>query len=173
MESNIRKCFVMKYDEMVKLAVMIVGDKAISDDILHEVIVNLLTREDELNDIDNYLGFITVCLRRAALNYYRKKSRTELRDPDIMAETLMHPGTDAQYDYVEWVLSLHHNLSEYKPEYRQAFIDCFVDGVPAGEIALKLGISKNAMELRFKRMKKTLQGKDPGIARQLYFLSLL
>ena len=173
MKSLIRECFVMKYDKLVELAVMIVGDVAIAQDILHEVVINLLTKEDELNDVNNYLGFMTVCIRRAALNYYRKNSRTEAHDPATMAEVLMHPEPGVQYDYVEWVLCLHYGLSEYKAEYREAFVDHYVDGVPEEEIAKKLGISKNALGLRFKRMKKTLQGKNPDILRQLYILSLL
>lgn len=92
LKSLIRECFVMKYDELVELAVMIVGDVAIAQDILHEVVINLLTKEDELNDVNNYLGFITVCIRRAALNYYRKNSRTEAHDPATMAEVLYTPS---------------------------------------------------------------------------------
>lgn len=112
-KETIQEYFVSNYNLLLKLAVILVGDKNIAQDILHDVMVVLLSKQDELADVKNYPGYIAVCVRRTAINYYRKSSRLDLQDPDVMAEIFEHPEAYLHYDYIEWVVSLQKSLSIY------------------------------------------------------------
>ena len=63
--------------------------------------------------------------------------------------------------YVEWVASIEAYLQKYSPQMRQAFVDHYLDGVPVGTIAAKLGLTPNALTLRLKRMRDTIAKEGP------------
>mgnify|MGYP000859446928 CR=1 FL=1 len=152
---------------------MIVKDADAAQDVLHDVAVVLLTKQRELEDVEYNAGFLAVCIRRTALNYFRKNARCDVQYPVILAEICMDPESSVCYDYIEWVISLDKHLSKFSSEMRKAFIEHYLDNVPIEDIAEKLGITANALSLRFSRMRETLAGNAPGMLRHLMVLSFL
>jgi len=152
---------------------MMIKDVDKAQDILHNVAVVLLTKQDELTDLRHPSAYVTQCIYRATLNYLRKESRSEAYDPVVLSETCRYPDSDVSYDYVEWVISIEAHLQKFSPEMRQVFIDHYLDGVPVDTIAKKLGITANATSLRLKRMRDTLAKNESGMLRHIDILSLL
>lgn len=158
---------------MLKLALMVVKDVNAAQDVLHNVAVVLLTKQRELADVEHYAAFLAVCIRRAALNYLRKSAREEARDPADLAELCGCANDGSAYDYIEWVASLEGYLAMYDAQMRGAFVRHYIDDIPLETIAGTLGITPNALSLRFKRMRRTLAKNVPHSLGHVDILSLL
>ena len=154
---DIIQYFERNYKSLLLCAVMMIKDVDKAQDILHSVAVGLLTRKDELSELRHPSAFIAQCIYRATL---------------VLAETCPHPGPSVAYDYVEWVASIEAYLQKYSPQMRQAFVDHYLDGVPVGTIAAKLGLTPNALTLRLKRMRDTIAKEGPDMLRHIEILSL-
>ncbi len=172
-KETILEYFEREYRSLLKLAVMMVKDVDAAQDVLHNVAVVLLKKQYELEDVENYPAFLAVCIRRAALNYFRKNARYDVQDPDVLAEICVHPESYACYDYVEWVVSLEKCLTSFSPEMRKAFVEHYLDNMPIEIISERLGITANALSLRFMRMRETLAGDSPRMLRHLNIIALL
>ncbi len=172
-KETILEYFERKYRSLLKLAVMMMKDVDAAQDVLHDVAVVLLKKQHELEDVENYSAFLAVCIRRAALNYFRKNARYDVQNPDILAEICVHPESDIGYDYIEWVMSLEKHLTKFSPEIRKAFIEHYLDSVPIEIISARLGITPNALSLRFMRMRETLANTSPSMLRHLNIIALL
>jgi hypothetical protein len=111
---TILEYFERKYRSLLKLAVMMVKNTDAAQDVLHDVAVVLLTKQRELEDVEDNAGFLAVCIRRTVLNYFRKNARCDVQDPVILAEICMYPESSVCYDYIEWVISLDKHLSKWR-----------------------------------------------------------
>lgn len=83
---DIIKYFERNYSHLMLCAVMMVKDVDRAQDILHDVAVVLLKKQQALSDLKHPLAYITQCVYRATLNYLRKESRTEAYDPTVLSE---------------------------------------------------------------------------------------
>ena len=170
---DIIKYLERNYKSLLLCAVMMIKDVDRAQDILHNVAVTLLTKQDELRDLKHTGAYVTQCIYRATLNYLRKESRSEAHDPVVLSEICRHSDSGVAYDYVEWVISIEAHLQKYSPEMRRVFIEHYLDGVPIETIAGKLGLTPNAVSLRLKRMRDALAKNAPGLLRHIDVLTLL
>ena len=160
--------FERNYKSLLLCTVMMIKDVDRAQDILHNVVVTLLTKQDELRDLRHPGAYVTQCIYRATLNYLRKESRSAAHDPVILSEICRHPDSGVAYDYVEWVISIEAHLQK-----RQVFMEHYLDGVPIETIARKLGLTPNAVSLRLKRMRDALAKNAPDMLRHIDVLTLL
>lgn len=165
--------FERNYKSLLLCAVMMIKDVDRAQDILHDVAVTLLAKQDELSDLKHPGAYVTQCIYRTTLNYLRKESRSEAYDPVVLSEICRHPDSDVAYDYVEWVISIEAYLQKYSPEMRQIFIEHYLDGVPIETIAKKMSLTPNAVSLRLKRMRDSLARSAPDVFRHIDVLTLL
>lgn len=93
--------FERNYKSLLLCAVMMIKDVDRAQDILHNVAVTLLTKQDELRDLRHPGAYVTQCIYRTTLNYLRKESRSEAYDPVVLSEICCHPDSGVAYDYVE------------------------------------------------------------------------
>lgn len=170
---DIVKYFERNYARLLLCTVIMIKDADRAQDILHDVAVALLKKQQALSDLKHPLAYITQCVYRATLNYLRKESRTEAYDPTVLSEICQHPDSDVAYDYVEWIISIEASLQKYSPEMRQIFMEHYLDGVPVKTIAQQLGITPNAASLRLKRMRNAFAKNAPDMLRHIDALSLL
>lgn len=178
MTRSIVDYFSQNYDTLVKASILICSrftknPSAIGEDILHDVAVVLCKKEQELADVKDYGAYIAVCIRRAAINYVKKHSRSIPVDMEQLIMDLDNIGNDAEYDYLEWVTSLEKHLQKFDPQMRKAFIAHYMDDVPSSKLAEQLGITENALSLRFSRMRKELQEKAPSMFKHLNILLMI
>lgn len=170
---SILEYFVSNYRRLLKIALMMVKNVDIAQDVLHNVAVVILKKQGELDDVEHYGSYLALCIRRAALNYFRRAARTVATDPDTLSEILFHPDSESAYEYVEWIVALNQQLEGFAPEMRQAFTDHYLDDIPVESLAASLGITPNALSLRFKRMRMSLAEHAPSMLRHMRILSLL
>lgn len=170
---DVIKYFERNYRHLLLCTVMMIKDVDRAQNILHNVVVTLLTKQDELRDLRHPDAYVTQCIYRATLNYLRKESRSEAHDPVVLSEICCHPDSGVAYDYVEWVISIEAYLQKFSPEMRQVFIEHYLDGVPIETIARKLGLTPNAVSLRLKRMRDALAKNAPHMLRHIDILTLL
>lgn len=169
---DIIKFFEQNYRNLLLCTVMMIKDADRAQDILHNVAVTLLKKQEDLTDLRHPNAYITQCIYRATLNYLRKETRIEAYDPVILSEICYHPDSDVCYDYVEWVLSIEAHLQNFKPEMRRLFIAHYIDGIPIETLAKELNVTPNAISLRLKRMRESLAQNASSILRHIDVLTL-
>ena len=140
MARSIVDYFSQNYDALVKTSVLICSrftnnPSSIGEDILHDVAVVLCKKEQELTDVKDYGAYIAVCIRRAAINYVKKHSRSVPVDMEQVVFDLDNYDIGPEYDYFEWVASLERHLRRFDPKMRKAFIAHYVDDVPSKKLA--------------------------------------
>ena len=72
---NIIDYFERNYRQLLLSAVMMIKDVDKAQDILHNVAVALLKKQNELSDMRYPGAYIAQCIYRATLNYLRKEAR--------------------------------------------------------------------------------------------------
>lgn len=170
---DIVKYFERNYARLLLCTVIMIKDADRAQDILHDVAVALLKKQQALSDLRHPLAYITRCVYRTTLSFLQKESRSETCDPAVLSEICQHPDSDVAYDYVEWIISIEASLQKYSPEMRQIFMEHHLDGVPVKTIAQQLGITPNAASLRLKRMRNAFAKNAPDMLRHIDALSLL
>ena len=178
MSRSIVDYFSQNYDKLVKSSILICSrftknPSSIGEDILHDVAVILCKKEQELADVKDYGAYIAVCIRRAAINYVKKHSRSVPVDMEQIVFDLDNYDIGPEYDYFEWIASLEKHLQKYDPRMRKAFIAHYIDDVPSTRLAAELGITKKALSLRFARMRKELRDNAPSMFRHLSILLMI
>ena len=179
MASKLLQYYVHHYDELILIAVRMTKSYEDAEDIMQSIAVVLCKKEKELEHVKNCGAFLAVCIRRAAINFFRHKIHETVTDPYYLE--IYREKTDAQaekknspeYDYLEWVESLESHLGSYSPDMRNAFIAHYIDNVPLSEIAAKRGISVKALSGRFARMRKSLKNNAKPMFDQFNVLILL
>lgn len=173
MKETIIEYFERNYRRLLRLAVMTTKDVTAGEDVLHDVAVALLKRQDELSDLQHPNAYIAQAIFRSSLNYIRKNSRSAPADPNAFEEVCYHPKSEIAYDYAEWVMSIETHLQKYEPRIRKAFIAHYLDDVPIDTLAKALGMTSNALTCRFMRIRRALAKEAPTMFRHLEILSLM
>lgn len=178
MSRSIVDYFSQNYDKLVKTSILICSritktPSLIGEDILHDVAVILCKKEQELSDVRDYGAFIAVCIRRTAINYIKKHSRSIPVDMEQIMCKLDKYESSPDYDYFEWVASLEKHLQGFDSQMRKAFIAHYIDDVPSTRLAAELGITEKAISLRFARMRKELRDKAPSMFKHLSILLMI
>lgn len=165
--------FERNYRQLLLSAVMMIKDVDKAQDILHNVAVALLKKQNELSDMRYPGAYIAQCIYRATLNYLRKEARSAPYDPAALSEMCCSTAPGIEYDYVEWVISIEAHLQKFDPEMRKVFIAHYLDGVPIDDIARRMGLTPNAITLRLKRMRSALARSAPSMLRHIDVMTLL
>lgn len=172
-QKRIIDVFAENYKMLSKLAIMTVKNKDASLDVMQNVALILLKKENQLNDIDNVIGFLATCVRRAALNFLRDESRAYSTDPIKFEEMLSNVQSSIATDYIEWVMMLKKHLVSYSPKLQSVFIKYYVDGYPLTVLAEELGMTPNALAQQFKRMRGKIASQSPKYNILIMILSFL
>ena len=177
MSRSILDYFTQNYSDLLALAVQVCAHMTsrpdAAEDVLHQVAVILCQRQQELTDVKDCGAYIATCIRRAAINYARKESRSLPVGLDQMEGDPNTGVVSEAYDYMEWVASLEKHLDEFDPVMRQAFVAHYVDEVPSGQLARDLGVSEKTLSSRFARMRRALKKNASSMFRHLNVLLLL
>ncbi|HWS28656.1 MAG TPA: sigma-70 family RNA polymerase sigma factor [Clostridia bacterium] len=170
-ESEIIAYFAEHYEEYLKLAFMVTRDFYGAQDVLQNVALSLCRQHGDMEDIKNPGGFLSVCVRQAAISYIRKTARALPVDPTIL-NGRRADDTVAQ-SYVEWTIVLDKHLASYSQNLRQAFVAFYLDGYSLEQSATLAKMSPNALSQQFKRMRTRLARQSPILHTLMTLLSLL
>jgi RNA polymerase sigma factor (sigma-70 family) len=171
-ESDIVEYFSNHYRDYLKFALTITHNLEGAQDVLQNVALVLCRKADELKNLKSPAGYLTVCVRRAALDYLRSVARMSAADPNFFANLHSNASECAQ-SYIEWVMVLEKHLEHYPEEMRKAFIAFYLDGYALEQVAAQVGLSVNALSQQFKRMRMRLAKQAPMLSTLIMLLSTM
>lgn len=159
MASSIMNFIEENYQNLLLFAVRMTGNWADGEDVLQTVATKICQKQDELKDIAHCKSYLMVCIRNAALNQIRTKTRQRVADESYekLKDTFSDPTIKREFELVEWIESLDHHLAYYDEQSRKAFIAYYVDQVPLEEVAASLGLTKRQTTKKFESMRNYLK----------------
>lgn len=171
--SVILELFMEHYRDYLKLAVMITQNMDGAQDVLQNVALVLCQKADELAGIENPGGYLTVCVRRCALNHIKSAARAFPTDPILLANFQPDTGDQITKNYIEWTIVLEKHLAAYSEELRRAFVLHYLDGYSLEQVAGKVNLTSNALSQQFKRMRERIAKQSPILSTLLMILNSL
>lgn len=139
---NRLKNFVLRYTK----------DKALAEDIVHDVFLKVHDRLPQLRESDKITGWIFRMAKNTITDYFRKKAR-HLRVVDLDWDS---DGVTLN-DCVSYCL--YEMLHTLPAKYREALEGAEVSGMSQTELARREGISYSAMKSRVQRARQMLRDK--------------
>lgn len=67
--------FILYYNRLIQFALLFVHRQEIAEDIVSDVLVQLLRRKKELNQINHFEGYLFLSVKNTALNFLKKEKR--------------------------------------------------------------------------------------------------
>lgn len=149
---DLEKEFETKYNNygkmLFKIAFLYVGNSADAEDILQDVFIKYLSKEQKFKDIEHEKAWFIRVTQNKALDYLRKKGRKSLSLDDI--ETFTYEKNSDSVDVIKEILAL--------PEkYKSSVILYYYNDYSVEEISKILKISKSAVKMRLKRSREILK----------------
>lgn len=152
--SIIFECYIQHYSQLARIAINIVRSRDGALDVLQDVAIELLKRENELDKIKKPLPFLCTCVRHKSVDYVRKEARIQILPPNVVAAMLAEQSTiEWKQDDGEYVEQL---LKNFSPQMREAFLMHVLDGYPISVLAKNLGMKPNTLSRRFMRMREKI-----------------
>jgi len=134
---NLRRIFLMIY--------RIVGNVADAQDLTQEAFIKALQREDQLKDVQKATHWLSRIATNTAIDYLRRNGRFTFTGIDTLAEPLTSAVADDPEQSVlraERRAYLEDGLRLLTERERLALLLRDVEGLPADEVAARLGCSK-------------------------------
>ena len=130
-----------------------VRDKALAEDIVHDVFIKAYTRLGDLKDLGKLRPWLYQITRNALVDYYRSQKPVEQLPEDLISEKA---GGDnrAEQELARCLLPL---LDELPAGYRDALTLAEFEGVTQQEIASREGLSLSGAKSRVQRARKMLR----------------
>lgn len=149
---DLEKEFETKYNNygkmLFRIAFLYVGNSADAEDILQDVFIKYLSKEQKFKDIEHEKAWFIRVTQNKALDYLRKKGRKSLSLDDI--ETFTYEKESSSAEILKKVLAL--------PEkYKSSVILYYYNDYTVEEISKILKISKSAVKMRLKRSREILK----------------
>lgn len=142
-----------EYDHLLLTAISIVRKREFALDILQDVALNLIEKQDQLVILSNPRAFLHKCVRNAAIDAVRKYKQTSSVCCGYLEEVAKR--TDTGHD-IELNLWLKSHLKEYPPQLQTAFCMHFLYGYSVKELAHVFHMKPNTLTQKFKRIKANL-----------------
>ena len=139
--------------ELLRFVRTRVRDKALAEDIVHDVFIKAYTRREALKDPGKLRPWLYQIARNALVDYYRSQKPLEQLPEDLVGETA---GGDnrAEQELARCLLPL---LDELPAGYRHALTLAEFKGVTQQEIASRERLSLSGAKSRVQRARKMLR----------------
>jgi RNA polymerase sigma factor (sigma-70 family) len=145
---------------LVRLCARITGDPHAAEDLAQVALVEAWRNRHALRDPESWQPFLTGIARNACRRWHTRRSRERRRiapltepDEDRLAYTEDH----AAWEQEEMAGLLERALDHLEPEMRAALTERYLHGLPAAEVAARLGITENTLGVRLHRGKGLLR----------------
>ena len=160
--ADFERIYLRHFSGMLNFTYAYVMDRAVAEDIVHDVFLTLWNNFTELSDLDTIHKYIFKLLRNACLNHLR---RLKIQDKhnDKLIEALLFSET---YDYLEdadlkgKVAGLLGSLSEKQ---REALNLKYFEDLKYSEIANRMAISETTVRTHLKRAMQALKETMPFV----------
>lgn len=134
---NLRRIFVQIY--------RVVGNADDAQDLTQETFIKALQREDQLKDAKKAAHWLSRIATNTAIDFLRRRGRVSFTDVDELPQPLSAPVSESPEQVLlrsERQLYLEDGLRQLTERERTALVLRDVEGLPAGEVARRLGCSK-------------------------------
>jgi len=134
---NLRRVFLMIY--------RIVGNVADAQDLTQETFIKALQRQAQLKDMEKAAHWLSRIASNTAIDFLRRHGRASHTPIDALAEPLSSPPSESPEELVlasESRSYMEDGLRLLSPRERLALVLRDVEGLPAEEVARRLGCSK-------------------------------
>ncbi len=149
MKKGNQKAFTTLFDfyweAMFIKAQSILGNREIAQDVVQEIWINLYRKREEL-EISNFDAYIFKCVSYGCYKYLRKNSFNISQLHIIDSLSLSSSPIENHHDLEEIQEVIDKSLNKLSPRCQQIFRLSRMEDSTNEEIALKLGITKRAVE---------------------------
>lgn len=152
-ESHTTRAWQAYRAELVRFATKRVGDAAVADDIVHDVLLKALTQLGGLEEPGKLRAWLYRIARNAIVDYYRTRRPSEPL-PEDQVEDDAGQLEQAEQELARCLAPL---LIELPAPYREALTLAEVEGVPQREIARRQGLSLSGAKSRVQRARRMLR----------------
>ena len=154
--------FVEQYAALARIALNVAhGDAECAADILQDTAVNIMRRDLRVRDVECPMAFFTTCIKRLAIDVYRKERRAAATDPAALDAFPSGAPEGADVAALEWAMTLKKQLARYPQPLVDAFIRCYAENTPVEFLARQLGMTPNALSQQFRRMRGAVRKQSP------------
>ncbi|MFN7140432.1 MAG: RNA polymerase sigma factor SigZ [Limisphaerales bacterium] len=130
-----------------------VSDHAAAEDILQDVFLKALRKQDQLESAKKLEGWLFLIARNAVIDYYRKTKPSVELPEDLAAE-----NSEPEPENAEELRAAFRRMVFSLPEpYREALVLTEFEGLTQKELAERLGISLSGAKSRVQRGREKLK----------------
>lgn len=150
---KIEKAYNAYFQDVYTYALRRIGNKAVAEDIAHDVFLTALDRIEVFQNHPQQKGWLMVTARNK-MRELRKKMESNLVES---LEEIQDVGAEeGDYEKIEFSLTMHKVIVE---EEWELIKDFYLRGITIKELAEKYGITENAMTVRLCRLRKKIREK--------------
>jgi RNA polymerase sigma factor (sigma-70 family) len=157
-----------EWPRLVRLCAHFTGDRDAAEDLAQETLIEAWRHQDRVYDWQGYPSWLSAIARNLSLRWMRQQRREQARlimsstaasEPSARAEELSidQPDFTVDLERAELADLLDRALALLPAESRRVLVEKYIDELPLGEIAEKLGISTGAVAVRLHRGRLALQ----------------
>jgi RNA polymerase sigma factor (sigma-70 family) len=151
-----------EWPRLVRLCAYFTGDRDAAEDLAQETLIEAWRHQDRLHDCQGYSSWLSAIARNLSLRWIRQRGREQARlvtsidsasDTSGRVEELPADQGDFTIDLERAELAdlLDRALALLPAESRRVLVEKYIDELPLGEIAGRLGLSTGAVAVRLHR----------------------
>jgi len=147
-------------DNLYRLALSIVQDKAEAEDIVQDVFLKLWSKKDEWNTIDNAEAYCYRSTKNLALDRLSSRAirKTESIDPQQESYAFIDNETPhVKFIQKEELAIIYRCIDELSQNQQLVFQLREIDGLSYGDIANVMGISEDLVKITLFRARKKMK----------------
>lgn len=157
-----------EWPRLVRLCAHFTGDRDAAEDLAQETLIEAWRHHDRVYDWQGYSSWLSAIARNLSLRWLRQSRREQARlvtstdstpDRSARAEELPADQNDFTVDLERAELAdlLDRALALLPADSRRVLVEKYIDELPLGEIAGRLGLSTGAVAVRLHRGRLALQ----------------
>jgi len=147
------------YPSLVRASESIVRSRAVAEEIVQDVLLELWKRREKLADESSPQAYLFQSTRNRALNHIRHERVEQKSEPELIRQTEMSASAHSQLVEEEIEAALKTAVSELPDRCREVFELSRTHGLKYAEIATTLGISVKTVEAQMGKALRTLRVK--------------
>lgn len=151
---------------LVRLCARLTGDADAAEDLAQETLYEAWRNAHKLRDPDRRPQWLAGIARNVCRRWSQRRGKefslrahTEWRLDPLSMEELADPAFDpeVELDRDELANLLDRAMALLSPDNRTALVQHYIEEMPQSEVAVRLGLTENAVELRLRRGRRALR----------------
>lgn len=149
-QAALRLIYEKYKDNMLTVAHNLLLDRALAEDCLHDVFVDLAARAAEFRLRSNLKGYLATCIGNRARDVLRSKSRQNVSLSAMPKQRANPAAPPAQLIHSEQATRLRAALAQLPFEQREVIVLHINAKMKFQQIASRLGLSVNTVQSRYR-----------------------